>query len=158
MEKIILETYIEAPIERVFDLSRSIDLHKISTKGTKEEAIAGKTSGLIELNETVTWKAKHLGVFQKLTVIVTKLERPYIFEDKMIKGAFSEMKHSHKFETVKNGTKMTDIFEFKSPFGIIGRLANLLFLKNYMTKFLEIKNEELKYFAESDNWKKILNK
>jgi ligand-binding SRPBCC domain-containing protein len=156
MEKIILETYIEAPIERVFDLSRSIDLHKISTKGTKEEAIDGKTSGLIELNETVTWRAKHLGVFQKLTVVVTKLERPYIFEDKMTKGAFSKMKHTHKFEEAKNGTKMTDIFEFKSPLGILGNLANILFLKSYMTNFLKTKNEELKSVAESDDWRKIL--
>ena len=74
----------------------------------------------------------------------------------MLKGAFSEMKHTHRFETTKTGTKMTDIFEFRSPFGFLGKLANFIFLKKYMTKFLLTKNEELKIVAESDRWKEIL--
>src|SRR5690606_24024605 len=84
MERIYLETIINAPIERVFDLARSIDLHKLSALNTNEKAIAGKTSGLINEGETVTWRAKHLGIYQILTVQITKLERPYFFEDKMV--------------------------------------------------------------------------
>ena len=144
MAKIYLETFIHAPIERVFDLARSIDLHKLSTKGTKEEAIAGRTSGLIKLNETVTWRAKHFGVYQSLTVVVTEFDRPNLFADKMIKGTFASMEHVHKFERVNTGTKMIDIFKFTSPLGILGRLAETIFLKSYMTKFLITKNQELK--------------
>jgi len=62
MSKIELETIINIinindinDINVVFDLIRNIDFHKISTKKSNEEAIAGKTSGLIALNETVTW-------------------------------------------------------------------------------------------------------
>ena len=61
MPQIHITTFISAPPERVFDLSRNISLHKISTKDTHEEAIGGVTSGVIGLNETVTWQAKHLG-------------------------------------------------------------------------------------------------
>ena len=98
MPIIRLETYIKAPIERVFDLSRSIDLHKISTAQTKEEAIAGVTSGLIDLEEWVTWKAKHLGVTQKLTSKITAFEAPHYFADEQVKGAFKSFKHEHYFE------------------------------------------------------------
>lgn len=41
-----ITTIIIAPIKRVFDLSRSIDLHKISTASTNEEAVAGITTAL----------------------------------------------------------------------------------------------------------------
>ena len=156
MPKINLTTTIEAPIERVFDLARSIDLHKLSTKKTNEEAIGGKTSGLIELGETVTWRAKHFNVYQKLTVEITEYDRPNMFRDVMLKGAFKSMKHLHKFEKEGNNTKMIDVFEFESPFGIIGRLANSLFLKNYMTNFLIERNKELKTYAESEEWRKII--
>ena len=156
MPKINLTTTIEAPIERVFDLARSIDLHKLSTKKTNEEAVGGKTSGLIELGETVTWRAKHFNVYQKLTVEITEYDRPNMFRDVMLKGAFKSMKHLHKFEKEGNNTKMYDVFEFESPFGIIGRLANLLFLKNYMTNFLIERNQELKTYAESEEWRKII--
>jgi hypothetical protein len=60
MPTIVLKTIIAAPINVCFDLSRSIDLHKISTSDTDEQAIAGITTGLISDGEFVTWKAKHL--------------------------------------------------------------------------------------------------
>jgi hypothetical protein len=87
------ETVINASIELVFDLSRSIDLHKLSTKGTNEEAIAGVTTGLIGLDEIVTWRAKHLGISQKLTVQIVQYDRPHSFSDKMLKGVFASMHH-----------------------------------------------------------------
>lgn len=49
-----LKTFIDAPVERCFDLARSIDLHKISLEHTNEKAVAGKTAGLIEPGESVT--------------------------------------------------------------------------------------------------------
>ena len=57
-----LVTDIRAPIERVFDLSLSIDMHKASMAGSGETAVAGVTSGLIGLGESVTWRARHFGV------------------------------------------------------------------------------------------------
>lgn len=157
MPTIELETYVEAPVELVFDLARSIDLHKLSTKGTNEEAIAGRISGLIELGETVTWRAKHLGIYQKLTVKITKYDRPYMFEDTMLKGAFKSMKHTHRFEETGDGTKMIDLLEFVSPLGLLGKMADSLFLKKYMTQFLLVRNKELKRIAESDEWKGIIS-
>lgn len=155
MPIIYLETQIRAPKAIVFDLSRSIDLHKVSTKHTKEEAIAGKTSGLIEMNEFVTWRAKHFGVFQNLTSKITAFDWPNTFTDEMQKGAFKSFSHEHLFTESNGMTLMTDIFEYQSPFGLLGKLADLLFLKKYMTKLLENRNQVVKEFAESDRWKEI---
>lgn len=156
MEKIKLITEIKAPIERVFDLSRSIDLHKSSTKGTNEEAIEGRTEGLIKLGESVTWRAKHFGVYQKLTVEIINFESPNMFEDVMLKGTFKSMKHIHSFKSVNGKTIMTDEFEFESPFGFLGKIIDSLILKNYMTNFLKIRNKEIKETAEGKLWMSIL--
>ena len=156
MPVIRLETQISAPLERVFDLARSIDLHKLSATGTNEEAISGKISGLIELNETVTWRAKHLGFYQNLTVKISQFERPSTFTDTMLKGAFASMKHTHQFKISGNGTKMTDIFEYKSPLGLFGKIADIIFLENYMRKFLITRNKELKTIAEGDSWETLI--
>ena len=156
MPKIHLQTFIKAKKELVFDLSRSIDLHLLSTKKTNEKAIAGKTSGLMELNDTVTWRAKHLGVYQNLTSIITALDKPNYFVDEMVKGAFKSFKHRHYFEDLNNGTLMIDIFEYRSPLGFLGKLANKLFLKKHMTSFLIERNNVIKESAESEKWKEIL--
>lgn len=156
MPRIELKTEIKADIHIVFDLSRSIDLHKISTRHTNEEAIAGKTSGLIGLDESVTWKAKHFGVYQKLSSKITEFDKPRYFTDEMVKGAFSGFKHEHHFSESNGVTLMTDVFDYKSPFGILGRIADFLFLEKYMTALLAERNQIVKGFAESGQWKKIL--
>jgi ligand-binding SRPBCC domain-containing protein len=122
MPTIELETEIKSDINICFDLSRSIDLHKISTAKTNEEAIEGKASGLISLNEFVTWRATHFGIRQKLTSKITEFERPFHFRDEQLKGVFKFIIHDHYFEIVGDGVKMKDVFRFQSPFGFIGRL------------------------------------
>lgn len=156
MPIIELETFIQADIEIVFDLARSIDLHKISTQHTNEDAIAGRTSGLIKLGESVTWRAKHFGVYQTLTSQITAFDRPNHFTDEMTKGAFKGFNHQHLFKVVNNGTVIIDIFDYQSPLGILGQAADVLFLKNYMTNLLKQRNSIIKEFAESDKWKKVI--
>jgi len=115
MPTITIETKVKAPLEVCFDLSRSIDLHTISTKHTGERAVAGVTAGLIELGETVTWRAKHLGVWQHLTSRITEYDRPYFFVDEMVKGAFKSFRHEHLFSEIVEGTLMLDVFDDTSP-------------------------------------------
>ncbi len=149
MTTIHLTTVIKADIKKVFDLSRDIDLHQKSTFKTGEKAIAGKTSGLIEYGETVTWRAKHLGFYQTHTSKITEMESPCHFTDIMVKGSFKSLKHQHIFRQNGNQTTMTDIFEFESPFGVIGHLFNKIFLKNYMRNFLIERNKIIKVTAET---------
>jgi ligand-binding SRPBCC domain-containing protein len=156
MSIINLTTEIKAPIERCFDLSRSIDLHLLSTSRTNERAIAGVTTGLIGLNEEVTWRAKHFGIYQNLTSILSAYEFPYYFESKMVKGAFKKIEHKHIFEQKGEMTIMTDRFDFEAPLGILGKIASQLFLLNYMKQLLEERNRIIKRAAESDEWKALL--
>ncbi len=157
MPIIRIQTKIKANRKIVFDLSRSVDLHKISTQQTNEKAIAGVTSGLIGLNESVTFRAKHFGIYQNLTSKITHFKKPDCFIDEMEKGIFKRFKHEHHFEEIDGQTIMTDIFDYTSPFGIFGQIADSLFLEKYLTRFLEQRNLMIKEFAESDKWKKILD-
>ncbi len=157
MPVIKLETLINASNKIVFDLSRSIDFQS-NFVGSNEKAIAGRTTGLIELNETVTWRGKHVGVMQELTSKITDYDRPYFFADEMQKGAFKSLRHEHYFIAKEGGTLMKDVFIFTSPFGLLGKLANTLFLTSYMTGFLKRRNNRIKEYAENGKWRNILPK
>jgi ligand-binding SRPBCC domain-containing protein len=156
MPIIQITTHIKANRKLVFDLSRSLDLHKISTQKSNETAIAGRTSGLIELHESVTWRAKHFGVYQTLSSRITEFNSPEFFTDEMVSGAFKSFKHQHIFEKNGEETLMKDIFDFTSPLGFLGRLADKLVLKKYMTNLLEERNKVIKDYAETDKWKSII--
>jgi len=148
MTQIILITTINAPIQIVFDCARSIDIHELSTSKTNEKAIAGRTSGLGELGDEVTWRAKHFGIYQTLSSKITKLKAPYHFQDCMLKGAFSFIKHDHFFEEKNGVTEMKDVFSYGVPYGIFGKLFNRVILKRYMTSFLNERNKVVKEVAE----------
>jgi ligand-binding SRPBCC domain-containing protein len=149
MTTLVLETTFHCSIENCFDLARSIDAHILSTSKTREKAVAGRLSGLCEQGDTITWEATHFGFRQKLTSEITKMDKPYFFEDRMIQGAFKSMRHEHHFEEKNGVTTMRDIFEYEVPYGIFGWVFDKLILKNYMKQFLIRRNVYLKEHAES---------
>ncbi|TSE11054.1 SRPBCC family protein [Aquimarina algiphila] len=148
MTTIHLTTKINAPIEKVFDLARSIDFHVESASKTKEKAISGRISGLIELNETVTWKGKHFGFYLKHQSLITAYNYPNHFTDQMVNGHFKSFRHQHIFNTTSSGTKMIDIIEYKVPLGFLGRILNSIAIKNHLTKFLLSRNRSIKLHLE----------
>lgn len=157
MASIHLTTFIKAPAARVFDLSRSINLHKISTAQTGEKAIAGVTSGLIKEGETVTWQAKHLFKERMFTAKITAMDAPVSFVDEMIQGDFASFKHEHHFKQIDNGTIMIDVLEFESPYGSIGKFFNAIYLRKYIEDLLIKRNKVIKEYAETLRWKAVLN-
>ncbi|GAB3514845.1 SRPBCC family protein [Emticicia fontis] len=156
MPKIILETLIQASAEICYDLSLSVDLHQLSTAKTKEHIVDGVREGLMKLGESVTWRAKHFGIWQELTSKITEARRPEYFVDEMQKGAFKTLRHEHHFIPTGKGTLMKDIFMFESPLGILGKIADKLVLENYLKGFLIERNQFVKEIAESGKWREIL--
>jgi ligand-binding SRPBCC domain-containing protein len=158
MPTIHLTTFIAAPVDVVFDLSRHIDLHLQSMQAYGEEAVAGTSFGLIENEETVTWQAKHLFKTRLLRVKITGMQKPDRFTSEQLEGDFKMMKHEHHFKPCDNGTIMIDLFHFESPYGFLGQWFNSLYLNNYIKRMLEQRNKTIKEFAESEQWKKLLGK
>ncbi|MBL0268288.1 MAG: SRPBCC family protein [Chitinophagaceae bacterium] len=157
MPTIHLTTFIAAPAERVFDLSRHIGLHKESMAPFSQEAVAGTRFGLIEKDETVTWKSKHLFRERMLRVKVTEMSKPSMFVQEQAEGNFRMMKHEHYFKPCDNGTIVIDLFHFESPYGVLGRWFNELWLTRYLRKIIELRNNVIKQYAETGKWKKFLD-
>lgn len=149
MPTIHLETPINAPPERCFDLSISVDAHARSQAAARERPIAGVLSGEMRLGDTVTWEAVHFGVKQHLTSRITEYERPARFTDELVAGIFQQLHHNHVFVPQPYGTLMIDDFTFRAPLGVLGRLAETLFLTRYMTRLLLTRNRYLRQAAES---------
>lgn len=157
MVLIELGVLIQAPIERCFDLARSIEVHLLGTEKTGEQAVDGVTTGLIGNGQFVRWRARHLGVRQHLASRITAMDRPRYFQDTMIEGAFRSMQHDHFFSRADDGrTEMRDRFVFSAPLPVFGWLAERLVLERYMTKLLRERNEVIRQVAESARWAEFL--
>lgn len=152
-------TLIRAPIERCFDLARSLEVHLAGNVRSCEEVVAmgGVPSGLIGAGERVTWRARHFGIWQELTSEITAMERPNYFQDTMVRGAFQSMRHDHSFRSLSPGeTELRDVFCFVAPMGILGRLAEFFVLRRYMRTLLQERNAVMRKIAESPDWQRYL--
>ena len=146
-------TVIRAPIERCFDLARSVEAHLAGNVHWGEAAAAagGVTTGLVDLGQRVTWRAKHFAAWHTLTSEITAMDRPSFFQDTMIDGPFRSMQHDHIFRTLSpNLTEMEDVFRFAAPLPVLGRLVEILVLRRYMQRLLRERNAVLKELAESE--------
>lgn len=148
MTVIELTTIINAPITKVFDLNRDIDIHLLSTSQSGERAVAGRTSGLIEKNETVTWKAKHFGFYLTHHSFIPEMEKPFYFVDEMTRGQFKSFRHTHTFEQKNDFVIMTDHIVYETPYWFLGKLFDFFVLKKYLTDFIQKRNKVIKDFAE----------
>lgn len=151
MPFIRLETLIEATAEKCFDLARDLDVHMASAAPTRERAIAGVTSGMVKLDDEITWEATHLGFRWHLTSRIIEYDRPRLFVDEMLRGPFKRWHHEHIFEARDSRTLMIDEVNYASPFGVIGSIVDTLYMKNYMCRFLLRRNAHIKMIAENPN-------
>jgi hypothetical protein len=150
---------IAAPIRRCFDLSRSIEVHLLGTESSGEQAVGGVTTGFIGPNQFVRWRARHFAIDQHLTSKITAFDSPNYFQDTMIEGVFKFMQHDHFFSALsESSTEMRDRFTFAAPVPVLGQIAERLFLKSYMERFLRHRNQILKQVAESERWPDFLPK
>lgn len=77
------------------------------------------------------------------------MRRPTYFRDSMVRGAFKRIDHDHIFEIAPSGTLMKDVFDFESPLGLLGKLADWLFVARYMLRLLAERNQVLRQLAEA---------
>lgn len=124
-----------------FDLALDIDAHMQSMEDSDERAIAGVTAGVIGLGETVTWRARHLGIWWTMTSEISEVDRPHHFVDRQLRGPFHEFVHEHTFVPVDGGTRVIDNVRFSAPLGPLGWLAEKLVLERYVPKLIDARNE-----------------
>jgi ligand-binding SRPBCC domain-containing protein len=148
--RIVIETWIAAPRERVFDLARDVSAHAESSSFTHERIVPpGRTEGLLETGDLITFEGRHFGLRQRITAKIVSMDPPRVFVDELVRSAFRHLRHVHEFEPQHGGTLMRDTLEWTSPFGILGRIADRVAVIRHMRWFVTTKQQALKRMAES---------
>jgi ligand-binding SRPBCC domain-containing protein len=150
MPVIICDTRIQAPIHLCFDLARDVGIHCETAAHTRERAVhPGKTAGLLEFGDLVTFEATHLAKRWRLTARIVEMERPHCFVDQMERGPFAFLRHAHEFSQLAGATLMRDVMEWRSRYGPAGACVDAVLLRRHLHRFLTARGTRLKQIAEA---------
>ncbi len=151
-----VETEIDAPCQRCFDLARSVDFHAAAAREIDAKAVSGRTAGLAELGDTTKWSARFYGIRFPLTTTITQMDAPHSFTDTMTKGYYRKFEHRYAFEPMgEDACRMVDELTIEMPFGRAGDLLYKLLLAQKMQFLMEVRSERIKAAAESSEWQKL---
>jgi ligand-binding SRPBCC domain-containing protein len=145
--------HIDAPIERCFLLSTSVEL-VARTLGMKP--VAGKRVGLVRGGDQLEWRGWKFGLPQRHETLITKFEPPEFFEDAMASGRFKSFAHMHEFTAIGGQVLLKDTVRFEMPLGFAGRLVGKYVLVPHIRYLLQQRFQLLKRTAESEEWRKYI--
>ena len=157
MAGIHLTTFIAAPIERVFDLTRNLAVYKYVFNSRKEKFSSRAGANLLTKGETVSIIAKHLGKERLSTLKITTLDKPVLLVEEQTKGDLLLYRHEHHFKPIDNGTIVIDLIDFGVPRDLVGRYLGKIYLKNYLEELTRKRNEAVRSYAETEKWRAVLS-
>ena len=157
MPRIHLTSFIQAPADRVFNLSRNLVLRKKSLEAPKAQLLSSSAENLMQQGETITIRAKHLGKTREVTARITELAHPRHFTEEQVRGDLKSFRHEYHFKPAENGTILIDILEYEGPRDMLGSLASVFFLKRYLESMMRRQHQLLREYAESEKWRAVLS-
>ncbi|MGZ5246035.1 MAG: SRPBCC family protein [Flavitalea sp.] len=148
--------FIKAPTERVFDLARHFALYRKAF--AKEKMNSASNTNFLTMGDTVTIHAKHAAKLRSVMLRITEMEKGLKFVEEQVKGDLISYRHEHYFKQIENGTIMIDYIDYDYPRDLVGKFLGKFYMKNYLEKILVKRNEVIRKYAESDQWKPLLLK
>jgi ligand-binding SRPBCC domain-containing protein len=74
---------------------------------------------------------------------ITHVKEKKYFVDEQRYGPYSLWHHKHFLKKIKGGVEIEDIIDYKIPFGILGKLAHILFVKNKLKNIFKYRESKL---------------
>jgi len=148
MERIEQRIVIAAPIERVFHFHDDTrNLLRITPPSIK---VSIETMGKPGLGYEVVLKVRQFGIFtMRWKVRITEYVPPTLMSDEQVSGPFAYWKQTRRLREVDGGTELTDIVEYRPPFGVLGRIANALVIRRQVLELFAYRQATTKRLLES---------
>ena len=84
-----------------------------------------------------------LGIPTTWVTGITHVEEGNYFVDEQRFGPYALWHHKHFIKPIKNGVEMTDIIDYKIPFGVFGRMAHPIVVAPKLKEIFEYREKAL---------------
>ncbi len=125
-------------------ISSPNNLKEITPEHMGFEVTSNSGAGKMYPGMIITYKVSPLlGIKLNWVTEITNVKEFEFFVDEQRIGPYSMWHHQHKIETIDGGVLMTDIVSYQPPFGVLGVLANHLFIQNQLKQIFDFRTNAL---------------
>ena len=148
LEKKVILT---SDMETVWDFfSSPLNLNEITPPDMSFEILSNLTGLKMYPGMIINYKVRpFLNIPMRWTTEITHCEEGHYFVDEQRFGPYSFWHHKHFFKKVEGGIEMTDIVDYGLPLGILGQIANSIYVEQKLQGIFDYRNEVIhKLFAK----------
>ena len=121
--------FIPQPIDIVFSFFSKPENLEIITPKNLHFSILTSMPINMKTGQVIDYLIRLKGIKIRWSSLITSYEPPHSFVDEQIRGPFSNWIHSHIFKEKNGGTIIIDQIDYSIPFGLIGGIANYIFVE-----------------------------
>jgi ligand-binding SRPBCC domain-containing protein len=128
---------IKRPREEVFRFFESPEnLERITPKSVGFNILTPRPIKM-KVGTVLDYTIRLMGLQVRWTTLISEYEPPHRFCDVSIRGPYSYWHHTHTFEDTEDGTVMTDEVRYAMPFGFLGRVVRLFWVRRQLDQIFD---------------------
>ena len=128
---------IRKPLRDVFAFfERPENLEIITPKSLSFKILSPKPIQMKD-GAVIDYTIRIFGIPLKWRTIILEYKPPHYFIDEQAKGPYAHWYHKHSFEETLEGTQMIDEVDYALPFGILGEIAHVFFVKRDLKRIFD---------------------
>lgn len=129
------EQWLPLPIDRVFAFFSRAENLELITPPWLSFKILSVDPAPIRQGTVIKYRLKLRGFIPLFwTTDITAWDPPHRFADVQRSGPYKQWIHEHRFVEEKGGTRIIDEVKYELPFGPLGDLVHILYVKNDIRK------------------------
>jgi ligand-binding SRPBCC domain-containing protein len=91
----------------------------------------------------IEYQIRLCGVPIRWRTVIEDWDPPQRFVDRQLSGPYALWHHTHEFVEVDGGVLMTDQVRYRVPYGPIGSLARLLFVRRWLDQIFDYRRQRI---------------
>jgi ligand-binding SRPBCC domain-containing protein len=140
--------FVDRPLDEVYAFFEKPENLEKLTPDSLEFKILTPSPIRMSVGRLIDYTIKILGINFHWRTMITDYEKNELFVDEQLKGPYAFWHHRHMFSSTGGGTQINDVVHYSLPFGIFGRVAHSLFVKNMLHRIFNYRQSVIdKLFA-----------
>jgi ligand-binding SRPBCC domain-containing protein len=137
------EQWVPRPLEEVFAFFSDARNLEVLTPPWLHFRILTSEITAVSQGTLIRYKLSWRGIPLRWTTKITLWQPPRAFEDFQLSGPYTLWHHTHSFESLNNGTLMTDEVRYRLPFGPLGKLVHWLAVKANVESIFDYRYQQI---------------